>query len=211
MIVRLYEKNGEAAEVVSAAYSQGSTAINVGKLGGDSFSVQAVIDVDTPSAVIVPSADISAVNNTFTKTAHGLTTGIKGQWTTSSALPTGLSLATDYFVIKVDADVFKVAASLSDALAGTPIDISTAGTGNQTFTPTALAGGTIKLQQSNKSNPTTDSDWSDLGSATNITVDALVYLEKDRPTSLWVRSYITLTAGHITTTLNILVKGDKAG
>jgi len=101
------------------------------------------------AAVLASSTDINDTTDTFTKTAHGYFTGTKGQFTTSSALPTGLSTSTNYYVIVVDANNFKVASSLANALAGTAIDITDVGTGNQTFTPTALSGVSYKLQFSN--------------------------------------------------------------
>lgn len=200
MKFRLIDKTEE----VSFAYSQRSEVYNVGDIGCDSFSCVAVIDVDTPSAVIVASAAITFASANWNYTNHGLSEGLKVQLTTSSALPSGLSLATDYFVIVVDADNFKLANSLVNAQAGTAVTLTNSGTGNQTVTPVALAGGTIKLQQSNDGIV-----WVDLGSATNVTVDANVILEKDRPTTRFISVYITLTAGHISADLQILGKGDR--
>lgn len=201
MLFRLHEKT----EAFASAYSAGGEWVDVAGLGGDSYSVVAVVDVDTPAAVVVASADIDFATNNWESVAHGLSEGLKVRLTTSGDLPDPLLVATDYFVIVLDEDNFQLAASLADAQAGTPITLVDSGTGDQTVTPTALAGGTIKLQQANdQDNPV------DLGSATNITVDATLSLEKDRPTMRWVRPYITLTAGHISASLQVLVKGDKA-
>ncbi len=84
----------------------------------------------------------------FTKTAHGLTTGLVGQMTTSSALPTGLITSTNYYVIVIDANNFALASSLVNANAGTRIQFSTTGTGNQTFTPISISF-VVKLQAGN--------------------------------------------------------------
>lgn len=75
------------------------------------------------------------------KTAHGWNTGDGPiQFTNSGgALPAGISALTDYFVIKVDADHFKIATTLTNALAGTNVDITGNGTGTNTATPTAGA------------------------------------------------------------------------
>lgn len=188
--------------------------VAIADLGGDSYSVQAVIDVNTPAAVIVPSSAITFADDTFHSVAHGFTTGLKVRIATDDTLPTPLAGGTDYYVIVVDADNFKLASSLANALAGTPINLSDDGTGNQTVTPSSIAGGTIKLQQSDVAVPgssPTSTDWADIGSATNITVDATVYLEKDRPTSYWIRVVVSLTAGRLSSTFYQLVKGDKAG
>lgn len=69
-----------------------------------------------------------------TKTAHGLVTGDTITLTTTGALPTGLSVATTYWVIRVDANTFKLATSLANAQAGTAI--TTTGTQSGTHTAT---------------------------------------------------------------------------
>lgn len=78
---------------------------------------------------------------TFTKAAHGFQTGDGPyQLTTTTTLPAGLALATDYYVIRVDANDFQLATSLANALAGTAQPISDNGTGVHTITPnTALS------------------------------------------------------------------------
>lgn len=202
MIFRLIDKT----ESISAAYSQAGEVYKVADLGCDSISFIVSADVNTPSAVIVASAAITFASANWNSTAHGLTNGLKVQLTTSSALPAGLSLATDYFVIVVDADNFKLANSLVNALAGTPVTLTNSGTGNQTVTPVALAGASVKLEQANDLN----GPWVALGSATNVTVDADFLLEKDRPTTRFIRSYITITAGNMSVDLQVLGKGDRA-
>lgn len=70
----------------------------------------------------------SAAANTITKVAHGFRTGDGPVRATGAGLPGGIALATDYWLIRVDNDTYKIAASLADALAGTGIDLSTNGT-----------------------------------------------------------------------------------
>lgn len=74
-------------------------------------------------------------------TAHGWLTGDGPiQFTNSGgAVPGGISLLTDYYVVKVDADNFKIATSLANALAGTIVDLTTNGTGTTTATPGVTA------------------------------------------------------------------------
>lgn len=200
MKFRLIEKTVE----FSSAFTAGTDWIDVGGAGGDSFSCVAVLDVDTPAAVVVDSADIDFATRVWDAPAHGLSEGMKVRLTTSDTLPAPLALSTDYFVIVVDADSFKLASTLVNAQAGTAIALVDSGVGDQTVTPTALAGGAIKLQQANNTDYPVD-----LGSSTNITVDATLAFEKDRPTMRYIRALITLTAGHISADLQIIVKGDK--
>lgn len=79
--------------------------------------------------------DVTVGTDTINETAHGLLTGEVVQLTTTGTLPAGLSLATDYYVIRVDADNFKLAASAKDAEEGTAVDI-TAAAGGGTHTVT---------------------------------------------------------------------------
>ncbi len=52
---------------------------------------------------------------------------------TTGVLPTGLSAATDYFVVKLSSYKIKLASSYANALAGITIDVTTAGTGSHTL------------------------------------------------------------------------------
>jgi hypothetical protein len=85
--------------------------------------------------------DITTVthgSDLFTKVAHGLLHGDGPiQFTTADTLPAGLELATDYWVIYVNADTFKVATTRALALEGTVHPITDDGTGTHTVVDTA--------------------------------------------------------------------------
>lgn len=169
----------------------------------ESFSAQVNVTVAAPTAKTFTVDD--ATDIITTASAHGLVTGnVLRVSNSGGALPTGLVGATDYFVILLSTTTFKLASSLANAQAGTAIDITTAGTGTQTETPTALAGGSVKLQKSNDG-----SNWSDEGSATNITQTATIWLEKVDPTAKYLRLYFSLTAGSIYATSYLLAKGSR--
>jgi hypothetical protein len=57
-------------------------------------------------------------------TAHGLSTGSCIELTTTGTLPTNLSANTNYYVIYVNANTFRLATSAANAIAGTAIDTS---------------------------------------------------------------------------------------
>ncbi len=80
----------------------------------------------------------AATTDICTDVAHGLLTGDGPfQLTSSGTLPAGLSPATDYWIIRLDADTFKFTTSLAFALAGTPVvDISGTGSGTHTISDT---------------------------------------------------------------------------
>ncbi len=74
----------------------------------------------------------------FTATSHGLATG-DGPFQVSNsggALPGGLTVATDYWIIRLNSSTFKLATSLANALTETNLLISTDGTGTQTLSDT---------------------------------------------------------------------------
>lgn len=178
------------------------------------LAVQCKLDV--PAAVVFASANIDATANTFTKAGAVLWTGAKGQFTTSGGLPTGISASTDYWAILVDilTGTYKFASSLNNALAGTAIDISTAGTGNQTFTPTTLSGGAIAFQRTNVISTLTDEisttagDWQDIDSETAVTVDGTVWFTKIGPEYLGFRVRATTTDGAIQAKLYYVTRGE---
>ncbi len=100
----------------------------------DSAAIAAATDVSyTPGADLVFTAE--ADDETMTSTGHGMETG-EGPYRVSNsggALPTGLAVDTNYWIIKVTADTFQLAATKADALASTEITITTDGTGTQTL------------------------------------------------------------------------------
>lgn len=55
------------------------------------------------------------------------------RFTTTTTLPTGLSLATDYWTVRVSATTCRVATSLANAKAGTVVAYTDAGTGTHTM------------------------------------------------------------------------------
>jgi hypothetical protein len=85
----------------------------------------------------MPSLTISNVNtgsNQLTITGHGLVTGdgpAAVRDVTGQGLPAPLVALTDYWVIRADANLIRLATSLANALAGTAIDITTAPVGTR--------------------------------------------------------------------------------
>lgn len=74
---------------------------------------------------------------TYTSTANvpsNILTGTRVRLTTSGTLPGGLATATDYYVIRSSDTTFQLATSYANAIAGTAINITDAGTGTHTIT-----------------------------------------------------------------------------
>jgi len=86
---------------------------------GDTFTADAGTDIITmTSTANIPS---------------NILTGTRVRLTTTTTLPAGLALATDYYVIKVTDSTFQLATSYANAVAGTAINITDAGTGTHTM------------------------------------------------------------------------------
>ena len=81
----------------------------------------------------------TAASNECACTGHGYSTGDSVRLTTTTTLPAGLSLLTEYFIVRISADIFKLATTHYNAMAGTVIDITDTGTG--THSVYALGGG----------------------------------------------------------------------
>lgn len=70
----------------------------------------------------------------ITIASHGLTTGDGPYWIASSGtLPAPLSIKINYWIIVVDGNTLKFAASLADATDDVPIDLTDDGTGTHTL------------------------------------------------------------------------------
>lgn len=100
-----------------------------------------VDEVDNPLTFTAFAFTASATTppGLLTAVAHGRLIGDGPvQLTTADTLPAGLELATDYWVITVGVDTFRLAASFEDAMADTPIPVAVtdAGTGPHTLSAT---------------------------------------------------------------------------
>ncbi len=83
------------------------------------------------------TADAGTDVCTYTSSANipsNLLTGTRTRLTTTTTLPGGLATATDYYLIRVSDTTFKLATSYANAIAGTAINITDAGTGTHTIT-----------------------------------------------------------------------------
>ncbi|MDB3998286.1 flagellar filament capping protein FliD [Litorivicinus sp.] len=87
-----------------------------------------------PANSLVGTASVSATNDTITMTAHHYVTGDVITYNANGGTAiAGLTDATAYHVIRVDADTIKLASSATNAAAGTNIDLTGAGNSVQSF------------------------------------------------------------------------------
>lgn len=94
----------------------------------------------TGGAFTVAGGTFTAVAATdiLTLAGHGFFTGLVVNLTTAGTLPVPLAINTDYYIIKIDANRFYLAATLALANAGTHINLTTDGTPVNTAIAAAL-------------------------------------------------------------------------
>lgn len=131
--------NGDDFKTLMSAYAVTAAATTV------PFTLQ-LIDVlgfMRVTTVTTTSAQSVVRTNTFTaSSSSGLLLTYANDWsnyqkvqfTTTGTLPTGLSLATDYWLVRVSATTARVATTYANALAGTVVAFTDAGTGTHTLT-----------------------------------------------------------------------------
>ncbi len=172
--------------------------------GTKTLSLDSSFTDATDVAKVFASSAVDTSTNLVTLASHGLVTGEVGQLTTSGGLPAGLSLATNYYIIRATANTFGFATSYANAIAGTLVDITTQGTGNQTFTPTALAA-TLSYYIGNDKN-----NLHLAQAATAITATGSSYFGTSGiPTFRYFKYVYIVTTGALTSTDILLVKGDQ--
>lgn len=115
--------------IIASTYGQGD--------GSTTFNVPDMRGMFERGASMWSTQTFTANNatSTFTTTAGAITrSGQPVQVSTSSALPSGLSVSTTYYTIYATSTTFKLATTEANALAGTNLTITTNGTGTQTIT-----------------------------------------------------------------------------
>lgn len=128
----------------SVAGGDNITAVSVASGGARYLEVPAVT-IAAPAAVTILTTAVDATANTITVNNHRILTGTKLTYTANGTVLGGLTNATAYYAIVVDANTLKVASSLANAQAGTAIDFTgVLGNNSQTFTgDTATATATV--------------------------------------------------------------------
>lgn len=119
-----------------------------------------------------------ATPGVITWTGHGFTTACPIVFTTTGALPTGITAAnTVYYVVpsSITTNTFQIATSLANALAGTSVNTSGTQSGTQTGTAGGLEATTVALGMTGLA--LTAGDWDcygylvrGLGASTSVTL-----------------------------------------
>ena len=116
-------------------------------------------------AVSVAAANWNTTTHKVTATGFGIPGGVIGQLTTTGTLPSGLSLATNYWLDWWDANTFSLASSYINYLDFIPAAFTTQGTGVHTFTPNSTpdvgisVGGVDAIRSSLENGAATPTLW----------------------------------------------------
>jgi len=128
------------AQIALYDYNTGNYTIQ--ELGFSSVPIGITVSAATaPAAKTFVDADVTVATDNIHIVGHGFNNGQKVVLTTSGTLPAGLSLLTNYFVIRIGADDFKLATTLANTV-GTPVPVNitaAAGGGTHTVTPISKA------------------------------------------------------------------------
>jgi hypothetical protein len=128
----------DATEAVSGGDNVVSIAV---ASGGLRYLETPAVTLTAPVSLTIPTTAVSTADDTITSANHRLLTGTKLTYLKVGATAiTGLVDNTAYFIIVVDGDTFKLASSLSNAQAGTAINLTGTGTSTQTFTGDTATG-----------------------------------------------------------------------
>lgn len=93
----------------------------------------------TPAASSFTDAEINTATDTINDVGHGFSTGQQVAYTTGGTFfsidGTPITATDSFYIIRVDADNYQLASSLANAVGGTELDITNAGSGTFTATP----------------------------------------------------------------------------
>ena len=120
--------------------------------GGTGYSASPTVTISEAPQIAFSANNIAIIiaADTITLTAHPFETGDAVLFDSSTidasaVAPTGLTDQTTYYIIRVDNDTIKLAASLSDANSGNAIDITAEGSGSMFLQGTNATVGAITV------------------------------------------------------------------
>lgn len=187
--------------IISAVEYAADNNLNLPYDDIDQGSLQIVYAPITAGVKTFKDTTTYPLTDSITVTAHGYATGLKVALTTAGTLPAGLS-ATNYWMIRVNANTLQFATSMANALAGTAVDITDAGgAANNTLTPAAIGAVVFTIQVSNDGSNwfTTALTKTYAGAANYVFYLTDVY-------SKFVRLNTTIAAGQIALTAKLFGK-----
>lgn len=127
------------SHLVALSFTLNNTNYVIDTLNPTTFSLTTTVAVGTLTVKTFASAtDVNTGTEVITIASHGHNTGSRVRYLAGTAPVGGLTNGTTYFVIASTAGTLKLATTLANALAGTPIDLTSTGTGTQTLVPVLI-------------------------------------------------------------------------
>ena len=180
------------------------------------YSMSRIINLEYSNgfALVSKAIDTTPSNFTFTpsdvtlsliiKVAHGCLTALKVRFTTTGTLPGGISLNTDYYLIRQSADLFRVANSVENALAANFITLTNGGSGTHTVSITAATSPVITLEAS------IDGEIYAPISGINVPLIASPYMiESEAAYYHYLKVSLTVSSGQFNINSRIMSKGQQ--
>jgi len=133
--------SGAGGAVATGVVSNGAVLSASISNYGTGYVTAPTVTVDAPLLTFDPSTAVNTTTEAITLTGHTYGTGNAVAYGVGAGSAIGgLVSGTTYYIIRVDDDTIKLAASSADALAGTAINLTSVGTGTaHTFTGTSTA------------------------------------------------------------------------
>jgi hypothetical protein len=109
------------------------TSLALGTSAGTTYQSAPTVTIPVPTVRTITTSNVNTTTDVITITSHNIRTGTEFKYQDGGGTAlAGLVDNTSYFAVRVDADTIKLASSLSNANAGTTIDLT--GTGNNAQT-----------------------------------------------------------------------------
>lgn len=170
-----------STDIGNASNTRTGTNTNLlGDVKGTTLSQTATMTIATPGVV--------------TSNGHGMATGDKFYFTTTGALPTGVTASTTYYASNIAANTFNISITLANAIAA----VYVATTGSQSGTHTLVTGG-LTLTSGTKGTTTNNSATAgyvgEVIESIKLKVNATALTNSTDLSALLVTA-VTLTPGH---------------
>ena len=180
--------------------------------GGTGYKGSApTITIPVPTVRTIATAKVSTANNTIEIASHNMQTGtvLTYQDGSGTALA-GLSDNTQYFAIRHTADLIKLASSLSNANAGTAINLTGTGNNAQTLEGTQ-ATATATISGGRLASVTVTNVGSDYQSTPAVTVAAPAEQTFNAQSAVSTANDTITISGHLLQTGDQVTYSDKGG
>ena len=180
--------------------------------GGTGYKGSApTITIPVPTVRTIATAKVSTANNTIEIASHNMQTGtvLTYQDGSGTALA-GLSDNTQYFVIRHTDDLIKLASSLSNANAGTAINLTGTGNNAQTLEGTQ-ATATATISGGRLASVTVTNVGSDYQSTPAVTVAAPAEQTFNAQSAVSTANDTITISGHLLQTGDQVTYSDKGG